>query len=188
MSGGAVARGVGFAVGASLLSAAFAFAGADSDLDGWPDTGDNCPEIFNPDQANVDGDPAGDLCDCAPANASTYPGAIETNDGLDNNCPGDADYGIVDEISGTIGFFDPTNKDVLSWPAQPGATLYGVGWTGFRPPTTFCVFNSSGTSSPTMGVAPGQIWYFIIRANAPRIGSAGRRSDGTPRFATPRCS
>src|SRR5262249_32734128 len=90
-----------------------------SDLDTFGDACDNCPAVTNADQANSDSDPAGDVCDCAPTNGAVYPNAVETNDGLDNNCPGDADYGLVDEISGTIGFFDPANKNVLSWQAQP---------------------------------------------------------------------
>jgi len=42
--------------------------GTDSDADGWPDVadacpGDNCPDIFNPDQNDVDDDGIGDTCD-----------------------------------------------------------------------------------------------------------------------------
>jgi hypothetical protein len=37
----------------------------DSDLDGWQDFQDNCPTVFNIDQANSDGDLLGDACDDA---------------------------------------------------------------------------------------------------------------------------
>jgi hypothetical protein len=35
----------------------------DSDNDGIPDESDNCPTIFNPDQADTDGDGIGDTCE-----------------------------------------------------------------------------------------------------------------------------
>jgi len=38
----------------------------DSDKDGVPDTHDNCPSTFNPDQADSDGDGIGDACEPAP--------------------------------------------------------------------------------------------------------------------------
>lgn len=40
----------------------------DGDHDGVGDPGDNCPSVYNPSQANADGDTAGDACD-APAAA-----------------------------------------------------------------------------------------------------------------------
>ena len=36
---------------------------SDQDGDGIPDCDDNCPDVFNPDQADVDGDGVGDACD-----------------------------------------------------------------------------------------------------------------------------
>ena len=39
----------------------------DSDSDGVPDSLDNCPAVFNPDQADEDGDNQGDVCDPFPA-------------------------------------------------------------------------------------------------------------------------
>lgn len=38
----------------------------DTDHDGDPDETDNCPEVWNPDQANSDHDPLGDACDNCP--------------------------------------------------------------------------------------------------------------------------
>ena len=37
----------------------------DTDGDGVPDEEDNCPDVFNPDQADLDGDGIGDACDQA---------------------------------------------------------------------------------------------------------------------------
>ena len=38
----------------------------DTDHDGIPDAGDNCPTVFNPDQADNDGDGIGNACDSTP--------------------------------------------------------------------------------------------------------------------------
>ena len=41
----------------------FGFTATDTDVDEVPDGCDNCPDIFNPDQADGDGNGAGDVCD-----------------------------------------------------------------------------------------------------------------------------
>ena len=51
------------------------------------------------------------------------PGADEINDGVDNQCPGDAGAGLVDELAEDAVFAGP---DTLVWTPQPGATLYEV--------------------------------------------------------------
>ena len=43
----------------------FAHEQGDSDTDGYWDGGDNCPDLTNPEQADADGDLAGDACDGA---------------------------------------------------------------------------------------------------------------------------
>lgn len=61
----------------------------DTDGDGIPDDVDNCPTIFNPGQANSDGDPAGTACDCDDTDPTIYPGAPEIpGDGVDQDCNG----------------------------------------------------------------------------------------------------
>lgn len=58
------------------------------------DATDNCQATFNPSQANVDRDPAGDLCDCSSGDPAVYPGANEQcGDGKDNDCNGLVDCG-----------------------------------------------------------------------------------------------
>jgi hypothetical protein len=157
---------------------------SDGDADGFGDPCDNCPAIANATQTNTDGDSAGDACDCAPSNANVYPGGPERNDGVDNNCPGEADYGLVDELSGTIGFFDPTNKHVLSWPAQPGATSYRV----FRPPASnrsspgccFCTVATLATRTYLTTSPPvGWIYFYLVTGWTPFHGQIGRTSSGT---------
>jgi MYXO-CTERM domain-containing protein len=53
---------------------------SDGDDDGHPDTLDNCPTIYNPDQADTDADGSGDLCDSVDTDMD---GHADTAD----NCP-----------------------------------------------------------------------------------------------------
>ncbi|MBM4352772.1 MAG: hypothetical protein FJ109_03100 [Deltaproteobacteria bacterium] len=72
---------------------------SDDDNDGLSDDADNCPLNPNATQDNCDGDKLGDVCDpdddndgqadtidCAPCDASVFPGAKETCNGVDDNC------------------------------------------------------------------------------------------------------
>ena len=74
--------------------------GLDSDLDGIPDSLDNCPTVKNADQADSDGDGLGDACD---------------------RCPGGLD-------SDGDGVCDAVDNCALVWnPAQRDTNLDGVG-------------------------------------------------------------
>jgi len=87
--------------------------GLDFDLDGIPDSRDNCPTVKNPDQVDSDGDGLGDACDhCAGGLDSDgdgicdavdncpsvwNPAQVDTNlDGLGNACDFSACYGSYD--------------------------------------------------------------------------------------------
>jgi len=160
-----------------------------SDLDALGDACDNCPMLANADQANADLDPMGDACDCAPADAHTYSNAPEWNDARTNQCPGDAGQELVDELSGGIGFRDPANKNRLSWTPQTGATQYLIqtvlasSFPSSPPSGPWC--NPLTTANPwhdtTPVTLPGVTRFYIVRAQLPNRGSAGRTSAGVER-------
>lgn len=56
----------------------------DTDRDGIDDADDNCPTVFNPDQADRDGVAPGDACDVCPAERSTHRDL--DGDGVDDGC------------------------------------------------------------------------------------------------------
>ena len=77
---------------------------ADKDDDGVPDATDNCPDLSNPLQEDLDADELGDVCDddddgdgdpdeadCAPRDAEIFHDAVERCDGLDNDCDTETD-------------------------------------------------------------------------------------------------
>jgi hypothetical protein len=152
---------------------------ADADLDGEGDPCDACPLVFDTD-VNSDGDAAGDVCDCAPSDPNTYPRAPEINDGLDNQCPGEAGSGEQDEIA-TLEY----ENGVIRWLPQPGATSYNVGTRrGASWPTSLsCGFGIyTGTQAFDFGIpATGQVDFYVVRARAPHVGSWGRSSSGSER-------
>tara|TARA_S200000501_G_scaffold317279_1_gene310581 strand:- start:358 stop:1422 length:1065 start_codon:yes stop_codon:yes gene_type:complete len=75
----------GFSQGAivAAIEEAIANLPADDDQDGFNDPEDNCPEDYNPDQNDIDGDGAGDACDiCDNLNVwvvGNVDGAVEIN-------------------------------------------------------------------------------------------------------------
>lgn len=90
-----------------LTSCVLAIACADKGVPGngglGVDTGDNAADADN------DGVPAGE--DCNDADASAYPGAEEACDGVDNNCDGQVDEGVMGTFyadNDSDGFGDPT--------------------------------------------------------------------------------
>ncbi len=60
--------------------------GMDNDSDGFP-CADNCPQVYNPDQADRDGDGVGDACDNCPK-ASNPDQTDSDGDGLGDACEG----------------------------------------------------------------------------------------------------
>jgi len=79
----------------------------DDDGDGIPDVQDNCPQVQNPGQENLDLDTLGNACDpdddndgvadpddCGPLDKTVFPGAPESCNGKDDDCDQDTDEGL----------------------------------------------------------------------------------------------
>lgn len=148
---------------------------------------DDCSSGNGHDPANDgpdgDGDGFCDPGDCDPGFANTYPGAPETNDGVDNQCPGDEGFGLIDEITGIAGFFDPLDKAMFSWRPQSGASLYEVARSTHADFSVECV----GIETPDPqwrdedSPLPGGGFFYLVRSKAPHIGSWGADSAGIER-------
>jgi N-acetylneuraminic acid mutarotase len=121
--------------------------------------------------------------DCDDSNPATFPGAAETNDGLDNQCPGEDGYGLVDEISGVCGFHNPGDRNEFSWPAQAGATSYEVARSTDPLFAADCLVVASGpmSSVDTAPVPPGVCFHYLVRSTLPNEGSWGADSSGAER-------
>jgi hypothetical protein len=115
--------------------------------------------------------------DCDDRNAGTHPGAEEINDGLDNQCPGDDGYGLVDEITGVCGFHKPADTNEFSCPLQSGATRYEVArsphpefpsWVG-----CLRIVSDAATWVDSEPVPEGTCFYYLVRSHEPNMGSWG---------------
>jgi plastocyanin len=133
--------------------------------------------------ADADGDGQVSFCDCAPSDPTIYPGAPEINDGLDNQCPGDPGYGVIDEVTGLSQFPVANDKTQFGWNPQTGATAYQVVRSTTDDFSSGCtVFSTSQTSIIDPDVPPpGGRFYYLVRTTAPHLGSWGQLGDGTPR-------
>jgi hypothetical protein len=168
--------------GAAQAIALFARAlDPDPDQDGIFAACDPCPGIIDPHppDADVDGFPAA-CADCDDTSASIHPEAEEINDGVDNQCPGDAGSGLVDEIAGTLELLE---GGVLTWPAQTGAASYHVvRSTGaeFESGCT-CWIATMATWTDAEEPAPDGAFFYLVRAAAPHNGSFGADASGVER-------
>jgi hypothetical protein len=163
----------------------FALAGAQPDVVYLADgIVDQVFEVFVVDvDPDADGDGAPNLCDCDDAAPATHPGAVEVNDGLDNQCPGDPGSGIADETSGDSGFHTTGDKTRYSWPAQSGATAYEVARATAPDFFADCTtWTSTSTETIDAAVPAGDaVFFYLNRPIAPHVGSFGQDSSGSER-------
>jgi hypothetical protein len=139
------------------------------------DLQDNCA-LANPGQVDADNDEAGVPCDCDDADALIHPGAVEINDGKDNQCDGS-----IDEIVGLAIF---TSKTLFDWPTLPVTSFYQAARARSADFTVACQVFPNTTSSQvndTTQPTPGVVLYYLARAKAPNAGSWGKTSAGVER-------
>jgi hypothetical protein len=162
----------------ACLNAQTVYRDADGDGSGDPavTTGTNC-------DGSIPAGYAADGTDCDDTNAAIHPHAPEINDGIDNQCLGDAGYGVTDEISGVSGFSTLGDKTRFSWDAQGSATSYDVVRSTTRDFSSGCmIFPSSQAFVIDADLPPDEGgFYYLVRPSAPYVGSWGQNSDGTPR-------
>lgn len=129
--------------------------------------------------------PNGAVPDCDDDDGNTFPGAPETNDGRDNQCPGEPGYGAIDEISGETGFPDPADETRYCWTAQIGSASYQVARAVSPDFSAGCVtFITTASATCVLdGVEPpmGGVFFYLVRSLTPNLGSWGLRSSGMER-------
>jgi hypothetical protein len=162
---------------------------ADADADGVPDTADNCVQMANPAQPDLDGDGAGDACDpdidgdgrangqdCAPADASVAdPPAEATNLMLAGGASADLTW-TPPSGAGTSWSSEVVRGSLLQMRLD-GGTLGAT-----------CLANALEMPQYTDVDDPpgGDGYYYHVRArNACGPGSLGLASSGAPRPSIP---
>ena len=85
--------------------------------------------------------------DCDDNDPQVGPNLDEINDWIDQQCPGDAGHGVVDEISGVAGF--NAAKNFFQWQGQEDADVYQVVRSTSRRFDAGCAtVTTNGTSTP----------------------------------------
>ncbi|HKY33491.1 MAG TPA: hypothetical protein VJV23_13235 [Candidatus Polarisedimenticolia bacterium] len=122
--------------------------------------------------------------DCQDGNPAVADGLAEVNDCIDQGCPGDQGYGVIDELGPAAGFSGP-GTSTFSWPAQPGALGYLAVRSGSPHFPPGCVVQTTATASWTDAALPppGEIFHYLARAQSECKGSYGQGSSGEERAA-----
>jgi N-acetylneuraminic acid mutarotase len=149
----------------------------DGDGDGYGDPGSSIEMCFG----SIPSGYVDDHSDCDDGNSLVHPGSQEVNDGIDNQCPGDAGFGTIDELddSGSVA----ADKMTLAWTAQQGATSYQLVRSTAPDFTVSCsAWTSTSPSFQDLELpAQASAFYYVARAAAPFTGSWGKTSWGTER-------
>ena len=136
----------------------------DTDGDGIPDDEDNCPETYNPDQADTDGDGIGDACETNIECETNNPPYTPNNPDPENG-------GILNSDHATLSYNvgDPDNGDTVTYKLYFGTSnppaLYGQNtWPA----------ETTGLSTNFGDVTPDTTYYWQIVA----IDQCGEQIDG----------
>jgi hypothetical protein len=134
--------------------------------------------------------PAGSPLDCDDSDSNTFPGALEVNDGRDQQCPGEIGHGVIDEFSGDFTFtcisFPGCVESYISWyPPQEGATGYQVARSDRPDFSGGCTIFTVPCCSIQDGdlIPPDRAFFYLIRPGSPNLGSWGQDSSEVERTA-----
>jgi hypothetical protein len=145
--------------------------GADPDEDGIVGQLDNCRDVVNADQANLDGDPRGDDCDCAAGDPGTWAAPPEAGH-LAFDVVGTAwTWDTVAAAAGPATVYDVLRGAVTDLPLTPSTPTTCIG-AALPNPTL------PDAAAPPAGVA----WWYLARGrNSCGVGSYGTASSGGER-------
>jgi hypothetical protein len=140
------------------------------------------PALSGTNEGDGDGDGYA-VCsgDCDDLDPATHRGAAEVNDGKDNQCPGEPGFGIVDEVD-DLWFPDASNTARICWLPQPAAGSYRLALSGepFRGEDAYCGTPvTSPCNDSALLPAPGNVFFYLVRVEAPLAGDWGQRSSGS---------
>jgi len=118
--------------------------------------------------------------DCDDGYYYTFPGAAERNDARDNQCVGDPGDGLVDELTGIVGFTNLSDPSRICWPAQTPAWAYEVARSSAATFPGGCERSRVETTCLVDPELPPSrsAFYYLVRPIAPHAGSFGSRSSG----------
>lgn len=139
---------------------------------------DDCDGSLSPQEIDDDHDGYTECSgDCNDQDPSIYWLAIEVNDGKDNQCPGRPGYGLVDEMGNALVF---QSQIRLAWNGQQLATSYQIVRSDRKDFVSGCtvVQQSVRTLDDAAEPPAGGLFYYLVRAAAPNVGSWDANSSG----------
>jgi hypothetical protein len=156
----------------------------DSDLDGVPDSTDNCPNVSNANQADADSDGVGDACEVAPPTDTTRPMVI--SDGTSPS-PANGATQIARGVNVTATFskaMDATTTDgnpsTITGTTfklfKKGSTTKIAATVSYDPTTRIATLNPFG--STTTNLARGTTYKAVVTTGAKDL--AGNQLDQDP--------
>jgi hypothetical protein len=123
------------------------------------------------------------LQDCDDTDRLTYPGARESNDGTDNQCPGYEGLGLVDEVA-NVGLVELDPRLCFRYDLQFGAVMYQAVRSDspkFPDPCRIESFQATGCLRDEPDPPTGAAYYYLVRSQSPHTGTWGVDSSGAER-------